>query len=170
MGNFLSANETISQNVLEQYNTEDFTETAPLNKINTDSSNLLNILKNMEEEQQANKLINLIGGFESEIDNNLTTSESSPFIKEDMNKYLSQQEGGSLEEDSSTNFTSSTNSKKKLKKSKSNLSSSERNYNSYISSEALSNSSSFNETTISENFNIPDSVNTSEINMISIDH
>jgi hypothetical protein len=196
MGN--SQSNKIKNSVYKNILTEEMSDTLPFNNFNNDAQNLIDLLRNKDTTVRNEATFNLIGGgiFNDTITNNnsennnsennysehqvsekdFTVSNSSPFMSENMYKYLTLQKGGAIEgEESSTSQTSDSVKNKHSPVSESISKSiseklNNKNFNSYMSSSANSvNSDSYENTTISDvRQTIPDSVNTSDIDMISI--
>lgn len=201
MGNSQSNN--IKNSVYKNILTEEMSETLPYNNFSNDAQNLIDLIRDQDVNTKNEQTFNLIGGGifnETEVDNNNNNnnilnitdnvlsennsennsdnnlSNSSPFMSENMYKYLTQQNGGAIEgEESSTSQTSDSVKNKNTSVSESISKSiseklNNKNFNSYISSSANSvQSDSYENTTISDvRQTIPDSVNTSDIDMISI--
>jgi hypothetical protein len=192
MGN--SQSNKIKTSVYKNILTEEMSDTLPFNNFNKDAQNLIDLIRNEDLNAKSEKTFNLLGGgiFNDTITNNndledhisdykvsekdMTVSNSSPFMSENMYKYLTQQNGGAIEgEESSTSRTSDSVKNKNTSVSESISKSiseklNNKNFNSYISSSANSvQSNSYENTTISDvRQTIPDSVNTSDIDMISI--
>ena len=204
MGNFSSTNKNQDLIHYNSIQTDQMSETMPFND---DTNNFLSLLKDNQENKEIDNFVNNI--FST---NNMTgggknsdeISTSSPFISEDMYKYLSKEKmlGGENDDmDESDSSTSSSDDFMDMNKSSTDNSPMNNSDNSpmnnsdnspmvdstdvqmmgrnnvidYVSSSAHSQinnlqSSSVNETTITNEYNqvIPESVNTSDINMISI--
>jgi len=178
MGNLLGTNSSDTIN-WDQINTEDMSPTIPnLKGLNKDAEVLIKHLQmpsiDTLENSEVNKIFQQMDNknnspVKNQIENNNSFSDTSPFISSEMYKYLKndsiQQQGGA-----NNNSSTSTSSSKSSESYNGNIS--------YISSSAhtegnkseINTSPEIESTTLSINDNVlSNSINTSDINMVSTD-